>query len=127
MIMERTVLAISLVVTAVAPIAEGLAAQQRGQPATGGATNGRFQMIINPGVRADTFLPDTQNGRVWRPVQYTDAQGEPTLRQPEDRARPVHEGADAGTSAAKVEWVPTPEWRNGSYAMDSRSIGPQGP
>lgn len=47
---------------------------------------GRFQIIFNPsGVRADTFLLDTQTGKIWRPTKYTDLRGEPTVWVYEDR------------------------------------------
>lgn len=47
---------------------------------------GRFQIIFNPsGVRADTFLLDTQTGRIWRPTKFTDLEGEPSAWVYEDR------------------------------------------
>jgi hypothetical protein len=38
------------------------------QAATGTASVGvqRYQIVFNPNVRADTFLLDTQTGRVWQ-------------------------------------------------------------
>jgi hypothetical protein len=33
---------------------------------------GRYQIVINPQVRADTFLLDTATGRVWQLVKFTD-------------------------------------------------------
>ena len=32
---------------------------------------GRYQIVINPTVRADTFLLDSETGRVWQMTQYT--------------------------------------------------------
>jgi hypothetical protein len=46
---------------------------------------GRFQIVINPAVRADTFLLDTSTGQTWRPVTYTDLKGEPTVWKYEER------------------------------------------
>jgi hypothetical protein len=46
---------------------------------------GRFQIIIRPDVRADTFLLDTETGKVWRLVQFSDLNGEPTVWEPIDR------------------------------------------
>jgi hypothetical protein len=40
---------------------------------------GRYQIVFNPNVRADTFLLDTQTGRVWRPVAFTDLEGDPDV------------------------------------------------
>jgi hypothetical protein len=53
-------------------------AQQRGVP---DSTCGRFQIFFNPNVRADTFLVDTQTGKVWRMTNYTDVPGSPTIWQ----------------------------------------------
>lgn len=47
--------------------------------------NGRFQIFINPNVRADTFLVDTQTGKVWQLTQFTDVKGEPTAWNRMDR------------------------------------------
>lgn len=40
---------------------------------------GRYVIFSNPNVRADTFLVDTQTGKVWYPVTITDAEGRPTV------------------------------------------------
>jgi len=48
------------------------------QPNLGG-TEGRYKVVIREGVRADTFLLDTLEGRVWRLTQYTDIKGQPTV------------------------------------------------
>ncbi|MCC6498580.1 MAG: hypothetical protein IT193_20250 [Propionibacteriaceae bacterium] len=51
-----------------------------------GTQGGRYQIIFNPsGIRADTFLLDTQTGKIWRPTKYTDLRGEPTAWVYEDR------------------------------------------
>jgi hypothetical protein len=50
-----------------------------------GSASGRYQLVINPQVRADTFLLDTATGRIWTKVQYTDLKGQPTVWRPEDR------------------------------------------
>jgi hypothetical protein len=41
--------------------------------------DGRYQLVINPEVRADTFLLDTSTGQVWEKVRYTDMEGEPAV------------------------------------------------
>src|SRR5262249_11304728 len=46
---------------------------------------GRYRIIINENVRADTFLLDTQTGRIWTSVKYTDLEGEPTVWKLQDR------------------------------------------
>jgi hypothetical protein len=46
---------------------------------------GRYQITINPGVRADTFLLDTVTGKVWRMTQYNDLNGNPVVWESMDR------------------------------------------
>ena len=46
---------------------------------------GRYQIFFNPNVRADTFLVDTEDGRIWRMTTVTDVVGEPTVWLPERR------------------------------------------
>ncbi len=41
--------------------------------------NARFQIFFSPFVRADTFLVDTQTGKVWELIKFTDIQGEPRV------------------------------------------------
>jgi hypothetical protein len=61
-------------------------AQTRPQPPAAAARDGRFQIIFNPrGLRADTFLLDTQTGKIWRPTQFTDLEGDPSVWHFEDR------------------------------------------
>ena len=42
----------------------------------------RFQIVSNPNARIDTFLLDTQKGKVWRMVKITDLEGQPTIWEP---------------------------------------------
>jgi hypothetical protein len=42
---------------------------------------GRYQIIFNPQVRADTFMIDTATGRVWQMVKFTDLTDGPTVWQ----------------------------------------------
>ena len=44
----------------------------------------RFQIVFNPNVRADTFLIDTQKGKVWQMTKFTDIEDQPTVWQPLD-------------------------------------------
>jgi hypothetical protein len=46
---------------------------------------GRYTIVINPNARADTFLLDTETGRVWIPTQFPDIAGKPTVWQIQDR------------------------------------------
>jgi hypothetical protein len=46
------------------------------------AKSQRYQIVFNPSVRADTFMLDTQKGKVWRLTQLTDIEGQPTVWVP---------------------------------------------
>jgi hypothetical protein len=46
------------------------------QPST---TQGRYVIVFSPLARADTFLLDTETGRVWQLTTYTDVAGEPRV------------------------------------------------
>ena len=46
------------------------------QPST---SQGRYVIVFSPLARADTFLLDTQTGRVWQLTTYTDVVGEPRV------------------------------------------------
>lgn len=48
-------------------------------PAPAAPRNGRYAIVFNPNVRADTFLLDTQSGKVWHQVKYADLKGQPTV------------------------------------------------
>ncbi|HTS48294.1 MAG TPA: hypothetical protein VMH05_10150 [Bryobacteraceae bacterium] len=48
------------------------------QPIIQSGTNGRYQIVMNPEFARNTFLVDTQVGKVWRLTQFTDVKGEPT-------------------------------------------------
>jgi hypothetical protein len=39
---------------------------------------GRYQLVLNPNVRADVFLLDTQTGKIWTPVEITNVKDERT-------------------------------------------------
>jgi hypothetical protein len=45
----------------------------------------RYQLFANPSARADTFLLDTQTGKLWCHTAISDAVGEPTAWLPEER------------------------------------------
>ena len=46
---------------------------------------GRYRIVMRDGIRADTFLLDTVDGRVWRPRTYTDVEGGPQVWVLENR------------------------------------------
>jgi hypothetical protein len=45
----------------------------------------RFQLFVNPTVRADTFLLDTVTGKIWCKMTFTNLVGEPDAWIAEDR------------------------------------------
>lgn len=47
--------------------------------------NGRYQIVFSPHARADNFLLDTQTGKIWTRVEYTNVQGEPEVWKYEER------------------------------------------
>lgn len=42
----------------------------------------RYQIVFNPSARADTFMIDTQKGKVWQLTKITDVESQPTIWQP---------------------------------------------
>jgi hypothetical protein len=41
------------------------------------AADGRYQIVVNPSVRADTFLLDTQTGKIWIRTSFSFLEGSP--------------------------------------------------
>jgi|SRR6185437_10418542 len=78
----KNYLFICVVVLAIALLAVG---QHPSAMAGSQPNSGRFQIIINPNIRADTFLLDTQTGKVWKPVTFTDVKGDPEVWRPENK------------------------------------------
>lgn len=50
-------------------------------PANDRATEGRFQLVISPHLRADTFLIDTSTGRIWQMTEFSALEGKPVAWQ----------------------------------------------
>lgn len=66
---------------ALAAAAQANAAPQLNAP----VQSGRFQIFFSPHARGDTFLVDTQTGKVWQLIKFTDVRGEPTVWDRMDR------------------------------------------
>src|ERR1700730_401027 len=62
-------------------------AQTKTSPSSSQATlvPGRYQIVMHPTIRADAYLLDTQTGRVWHRVQFTDVDGKPDVWVIQDR------------------------------------------
>jgi hypothetical protein len=52
---------------------------------TGSPDPGRYQIVLSPLARADTFLLDTHTGRVWQRSQFSELNGEPSAWVPMDK------------------------------------------
>lgn len=60
------------------------------------ASPGRYQIVMSPIARADTFLLDTVTGRIWRLEKYSELPGEPLAWTSMDRF---------DTNKAIVDWA----------------------
>jgi hypothetical protein len=69
---------------------------------------GRYQIIMRPNVRADTFLLDTQTGRIWIPVEYSNVKGQPTIWKYEERV-----DNQAGYEQWEMRQEPIPQTTSG--------------
>ena len=43
---------------------------------------GRYQVVFSPNARADTFMIDTESGKTWQFVTFTDIEGDPHVWKP---------------------------------------------
>ncbi len=61
----------------------GIAYAQTAKPsppqASTGTTNGRYQIVTSPVTARNTFMLDTQTGKVWQFTQFTDLVDDPTV------------------------------------------------
>jgi hypothetical protein len=73
---------LSSVVTAVVVRGQATSAPVRTNVA---GSIGRYELVINPNVRADTFLLDTETGKIWVNTEYTDLVGSPSAWTYQDR------------------------------------------
>lgn len=64
------------------------------QGSTNAPSVGRYQIFINPNVRADTLLLDTQTGKTWVQTGITNVKGEPTIWMYRERLDNEAEFAD---------------------------------
>jgi hypothetical protein len=49
------------------------------QATASSSRNGRYVIAFSPATKPETFLVDTQKGRVWQLAKFTELEGEPTL------------------------------------------------
>jgi len=59
----------------------------KSQPKPSGSErpSGRYVIFFSPHARADQYLVDTDSGRVWEKVSYTDLVGDPEVWMPQPR------------------------------------------
>ena len=74
-----------IVVLILAGCCIALLAQSATPQARPSSPTGRFQVVVNPNARADTFLLDTATGRVWQRTKYTNLPDQPEVWQIQDR------------------------------------------
>lgn len=63
----------------------GTAAQDKAPERRAPDQYGRYVVTFSPFARADTFLVDTQTGKVWQLTKFSDLQGEPLVFKNLDR------------------------------------------
>jgi len=61
------------------------AAQENRPAVQGPPPQGRFVIFFSPLARADAYLVDTESGRVWSQVTFTDVEGDPKVWVPQTR------------------------------------------
>ena len=66
---------------------------------------GRYQIVFSPHMRADTFLLDTETGRVWSVVKFSELNGEPVVWEPMVR---LDSEAEEIAWMAKIGFKPAP-------------------
>ena len=67
-------------------LASGASAQDRGGLAVQNPPpQGRYAIYFGPFGRADVYLLDSETGRLWKPVTFTDVAGAPEVWVPQDR------------------------------------------
>lgn len=90
------------------------------ESAVGGAA-GRYQIVMNPNVRADTFLLDTATGVVWTLVKYTDLKGQPQVWDVMIRLDSLKEFQEFVDALKRYEKTPEPR---GSSSKESKTPDP---
>ena len=73
--------------------------------------SGRYQIVFSPLARADSYLLDTQTGKVWTHVKFTNVEGEPEVWTYEERIDNAAENdawALRHTIKPKGQATPTP-------------------
>ncbi len=64
---------------------------------------GRYQIVMNPNIARDTFLLDTQTGRVWVETEVTNIDGHPHLWKIEDRVDNQEQFTEWSTSKLEIQ------------------------
>lgn len=77
--------AFAAVIGATLVLVSGAAAQDRTRIVQNPPPQGRYAIYFGPFARADVYLLDTQTGKIWRPVTYTDIVSDPEVWVAQDR------------------------------------------
>ena len=71
-------IAFAVIITGIAWAQNAKPSALPAQPFQAGPTS-RYQIVFGPHARADTFMLDTQTGRIWQRTHLTDVEGEPDI------------------------------------------------
>ena len=75
-------------------------------PSAGNHTCGRYQVFFSPHARADAYLVDTETGRIWEKVTYSNLVGEPEAWLPLAR---IDNDIELNDWLKKQQFKPKPE------------------
>jgi hypothetical protein len=81
---KRQVIVLAIVAIGAADVLISQVQQKLATPAQEART-ARYQIVISPLTARDTWLLDTQTGKVWKRVIFTDIEGTPEIWDPQPR------------------------------------------
>ena len=113
----KTTLACALVIASVTTVF----AQEPPRVVTQSTPQGRFQIVFSPFVRADTYLLDTQTGRIWQQVKWSE--GESSVWHPMTRLDTPEEIAMYYNAHKKN--APSPTSQSPGAASQAASASPR--
>lgn len=100
----RKWIALSLLFALALVVVARLAAQTAQSSAKPTIGSERFRIVMRDGVRADTFLLDTETGRIWSRIQYTNVKGAPDVWVFEER---LDNDTQREAWGSKIEVIPS--------------------
>jgi len=104
--MNRVVVALGGIAAAavvVLAVAGSRAPSQAAAPVSPPSPQGRYQIVYSPHAARDTFLLDTQTGRVWEVARFTYLNGDPAIWDLMDRI-----DSESDRAAVNAKYGPKP-------------------